>query len=65
VAQLLAKCAARAASGQFSNADNMGVVGVLSTQLVHHHFIRSRPTATRPAIIRTVVDRLAAGAPAS
>jgi asparagine synthase (glutamine-hydrolysing) len=65
VAQLLAKCAARAASGQFSNADNMGVVGVLSTQLVHHHFIRTRPTATRPAIIRTVVDRLAAGAPAS
>jgi asparagine synthase (glutamine-hydrolysing) len=65
VAQLLAKCAARAASGQFSNADNMGVVGVLSTQLVHHHFIRTRPTASRPATIRTVVDRLAAGAPAS
>ena len=56
VATLLAKCAARAAAGQFSNADNMGVVGVLSTQLVHHHFIRQPYPATAPAVIRTVVD---------
>ncbi|MCC6805775.1 MAG: asparagine synthase C-terminal domain-containing protein, partial [Anaerolineae bacterium] len=59
VAQLLAKCAARAASGQFSNADNMAVVGVLSTQLVHHQFVTTRPTAEAPAVIRTVVDRAA------
>ena len=56
VAQLLAKCASRAAAGQFSNADNMGVVGVLSTQLVHHHFIRERYRATAPASIRTIID---------
>ena len=43
--------------GQFSNADNMAVVGVLSTQLVHHQFIAQRPTAA-PAACRTVVDAL-------
>jgi asparagine synthase (glutamine-hydrolysing) len=58
VAQLLAKCVARADSGQFSNVDNMGVVGVLSTQLVHDQFLRRRPTAVSPAAIRTVVDRV-------
>jgi asparagine synthase (glutamine-hydrolysing) len=55
---LLAKCASRAAGGQFSNVDNMSVVGVLSTQLLHHHFIRNRPSATAPREIRTVVDRV-------
>jgi asparagine synthase (glutamine-hydrolysing) len=56
---LIDKCRTRAADGQFSNADNMAVVGVLSTQLVHHHFIRQRPQADPPADIRTVVDRVA------
>jgi hypothetical protein len=66
VQQLLAKCAARAGSGQFSNADNMGVVGVLSTQLVHHHFVRRALETQAPAVIRTRVDRLAvAGAAAA
>jgi asparagine synthase (glutamine-hydrolysing) len=65
VQQLLAKCAARAASGQFSNADNMGVVGVLSTQLTHHHFVRSRPGATMPAVVRTRVDRVSAAVSAN
>lgn len=62
VGQLLAKCAARAEGGQFSNADNMGVVGVLSTQLVHHQFIAHRPEAAPPAVIRTIVDRTTSGA---
>ena len=62
VAQLLAKCAARAGSGQFSNADNMAVVGVLSTQLVHHQFVAARPTAEAPAVIRTIVDHAAVDA---
>jgi asparagine synthase (glutamine-hydrolysing) len=57
-AALIAKCRARAASGQFSNADNMAVVAVLSTQLVHHHFVRRRVDAARPAIIRTMIDRV-------
>jgi asparagine synthase (glutamine-hydrolysing) len=55
---VLAKCRARAGAGQFSNADNMAAVGVLSTQLVHHHFIKRQPHADAPAIIRTVVDRV-------
>ena len=65
VTQLLAKCASRATSGQYSNADNMGLVGVLSTQLVHHHFIRRQPQATSPAAIRTVIDRASSGVSAS
>jgi len=52
------KCLARAASGQFSNADNMGVVGMLSTQLVHEHIL-ARPAAPREVPIKTVIDRLA------
>lgn len=55
--QLMAKCAARAGQGQFSNADNMALVGLLSTQLVYDHFIRQRPQATPPREIRTVIDR--------
>jgi asparagine synthase (glutamine-hydrolysing) len=65
VARLLAKCSSRAAAGQFSNADNMSVVGVLSTQLLHHQFIRNRPTAIAPARIRTIVDRVSTEQPAS
>lgn len=57
VARLMAKCMAHVGRGQFSNADNMAVVGVLSTQLVHHQFIAQRPTAA-PAACRTVVDAL-------
>ena len=55
--QLIEKCFARRNAAQFSNADNMAVVGVLSTQLVHHHFIRLRP---RGGTVRltTLVDRL-------
>jgi asparagine synthase (glutamine-hydrolysing) len=64
VAQLVAKCAARAASGQFSNADNMGLVGVLSTQLVHHQFVAQRPAGATPGRIRTVVDRVSTDVPA-
>jgi asparagine synthase (glutamine-hydrolysing) len=64
VGQLLAKCASRADAGQFSNTDNMSVVGILSTQLVYHHFIRTRPAAGPPAVIRTVVDRVSAEASA-
>lgn len=41
VARLWAK--ARAHEGQFSNTDNMALVGVLSTQLLHHRFVRTPP----------------------
>ena len=42
VAALLAKCEARARGNEeaFSNADNMGFVGVLSTMLLHEQFVR-------------------------
>ena len=55
--QLIDKCRHKAASGQFSNADNMAVVGILSTQLVHHHFINQVSSAEPPARIHTIVDR--------
>ena len=58
VAGLIEKCRTKAASGQFSNTDNTAVVGVLSTQLVHHFFVRNRPEGIAPRTIRTVVDRL-------
>jgi asparagine synthase (glutamine-hydrolysing) len=57
--QLLAKCRAQAGKGQFSNADNMAIVGILSTQLIHEQFIRQRPAAGPPVALRTSVDRVA------
>lgn len=41
--QLLQKCRARTRDGQFSNADNMALVGVLSTQLLHRQLIMATP----------------------
>jgi asparagine synthase (glutamine-hydrolysing) len=46
----------RGAQGQFSNADNMALVGVLSTQLLHRELIARRETETTIAL-RTDVDR--------
>ncbi|MCL4849651.1 MAG: asparagine synthase (glutamine-hydrolyzing) [Acidobacteria bacterium] len=57
VGQLWQKCLARAGSGQFSNADNMALVGVLSTQLLHHHLIRAEQ-APPPVPLRTLVDAI-------
>ncbi|MFO0756289.1 MAG: asparagine synthase (glutamine-hydrolyzing) [Byssovorax sp.] len=57
VAQLFRKC--RASSGaQLSNADNMALTGVLSTQLLHAALIEGLPD-TPIAAPATVVDRLA------
>ena len=56
-AAVIAKCRARGRSGQFSNADNMAAVGVLSTQLVYHHFLRQRPSLQVPRSVQTVIDR--------
>jgi asparagine synthase (glutamine-hydrolysing) len=39
--QVLAKCRAQAAQGQFSNADNMAVVAIASTQLLHDQLIHN------------------------
>jgi asparagine synthase (glutamine-hydrolysing) len=62
--QVLTKCRDRAASGQFSNADNMAVVGILSTQLVYDQFIRRQPSAGPPVPLRTSFDFEAGDVPA-
>lgn len=41
----------------FSNADNMALVGVLSTQLLHDRFIRRRPEPKTEIVLQTLVDR--------
>ena len=52
------KCRDRRAEAQFSNADNMALVGILSTQLLHASFV-ARPYEARPArSFETLVDRL-------
>lgn len=53
VTALWQKCKTRGADHAFSNADNMALVGVISTQLVHHHFVRGKPH-TRTDIPLTV-----------
>ncbi len=60
VARLFQKC--RGAAGPLSHVDNMAVVGVLSTQLVHELFVRRRPTAEPAHRLTTCVDRIRTGA---
>jgi asparagine synthase (glutamine-hydrolysing) len=57
VIQLLKKCRARGSEGQFSNTDNMALVGALSTQLLHRQFIAGRPDGSRPIALRIDIDR--------
>jgi len=47
VGRLWKKCRAQAGGEPFSNADNMAIVGVLSTQLLHSQFVQQRPQADR------------------
>ncbi len=54
VVQLLRKCRVRGHEGQFSNADNMALVGVLSTQLLHRQLVAGRPAGGRA--IKLCVD---------
>ncbi len=56
VGQLWRKCRSRANESQFSNADNMALVGVLSTQLLHHELVRRGPEVADVALA-TDVDR--------
>jgi asparagine synthase (glutamine-hydrolysing) len=57
VMQLLHKCRARGSEGQFSNTDNMALVGVLSTQLLYRQFIAGRPDGSRAIELRTDIDK--------
>jgi asparagine synthase (glutamine-hydrolysing) len=61
VDQLWGKCRGKQGEGQFSNADNMAVVGVLSTQLLHDSLIR-RPRDVDLPTLGTVVERGGEGA---
>jgi asparagine synthase (glutamine-hydrolysing) len=61
VEHLWRKCKVRAGAGQFSNTDNMALVGVLSTQLVHHHFVRHCPGFTVPERLSVDIDRVMNG----
>jgi asparagine synthase (glutamine-hydrolysing) len=55
----LARKLGESEGGQFSNADNMAVVGVLSTQLLHERLVRAAPAgAAPPPSFRVWVDRL-------
>jgi asparagine synthase (glutamine-hydrolysing) len=60
VARLWRKCRAAATGGApLSNADDMALVGVLSTGLLHEQLVRRPPTRVERMEFRTVVDRLA------
>ena len=53
--RLWAKCRANT-SDSLSNADNMAVVGVLSTQLLHARLVQALPAPTKVSF-KTVVER--------
>lgn len=59
VSALWTKCKERSRTAQFSNTDNMALVGVVSTQLLHRQFIRTAPDPGPPVHLTTLVDRLA------
>ncbi|MGX8012885.1 asparagine synthase (glutamine-hydrolyzing) [Mesorhizobium sp. ORM8.1] len=56
VERLLGKCRARPGDQDLSNSDNMALVGVLSTQLLHQQFIASRPDGARKIRLSVDVD---------
>jgi asparagine synthase (glutamine-hydrolysing) len=57
VKRLWDKCQAQAHRGQFSNTDNMALVGVLSTQLLHSNFIDNRCPNKPPPSINSIIDQ--------
>jgi len=67
VERLWRKCKASGGGAQFSNADNMALVGVLSTGLLHQKLVRQVPCRTAGLHFMTFVDRMpgspAGGAP--
>ena len=51
------KCRSQGGAAQFSNADNMSLVGVLSTQLLHVQLVRAAGRPGSPQMT-TAIDRL-------
>jgi asparagine synthase (glutamine-hydrolysing) len=58
VGRLYRKCRTHPGSEQFSNADNMALVGVLSTGLLFEQLVRRAPDRSATIEFQTVVDRL-------
>ena len=58
IRQLWQKCRARKDESQFSNSDNMAVVGVLSTQLLWKQLVDELPAGDAPGPIQTEIDLL-------
>ena len=58
VRQLWAKCKSRTGDEQFSNADNMALVGILSTQLLHEQLVVKNAFAGRNVPLTTRIDHL-------
>ena len=58
VARLRAKLKAHGEDQPLSNSDNMAMVGVLSTQILHRRFIRKPLPAAEPGRFITFVDRV-------
>ena len=59
VARLWRKCHAQPAGRPFSNADNMALVGVLSTGLLHERLVQRSPARTLNINLKTRIDRVA------
>jgi asparagine synthase (glutamine-hydrolysing) len=58
VGRLWRKCRANPGRTQFSNADNMALVGVLSTGLLFEQLVRRAPDRSATIEFKTFVDRL-------
>ena len=59
VERLWLKCSGHGQDAPFSNADNMALVGILSTGLLYQSLIKATPNQAVPASFSTLVDRLA------
>ncbi len=64
VDRLWRKCQASGGSAPLSNADNMALVGVLSTGLLHEQLVRRAPERATGLRFQTFVDRLGEPHPA-
>jgi asparagine synthase (glutamine-hydrolysing) len=58
VGRLWRKCRSQPSVQPFSNADNMALVGVLSTGLLFEQLVRAAPRPSVSLEFKTVVDRL-------
>jgi len=63
VTALWKKCLARRENGQYSNADNMAVVGVLSTQLLHQQLLTAEPKGGEHLRFTTSIDHATEASP--